>query len=282
MSSTPFVPTVWEAALAYAEFGIPIFPVYQPIGQSACSCRKTNCSKIGKHPRTENGLRNATRDRNQILYWNRRYPDTNLAGLMGNGIFALDIDPAKGRWDSLEALQKQYGELPHTVTSKTGSGGEHRLFRVGEGITVANAVGVLDGLDIRGDNGYIVLPPSLHVSGQHYEWINSPFEQVLSEAPDWLVEIVKKKTKSYESHVASQNNDITKGMRNDTLLSLGRSLRAKGINAKGIHGALLAINEAQCIPPLSSDDINTLAKNVCKKPAGDIVPRHRIELPPIK
>ena len=94
----------------------------------------------------------------------------------------LDIDDDKGGSQSLEAY-----EIPVTPCAKTGSGW-HYYFRH-PGFDVSNFAGKLPGVDLRGDGGYAVAPPSVHPNGKSYEWIVSPEHCALAEMPKWLLDL---------------------------------------------------------------------------------------------
>ncbi len=57
------------AALDYAARGWPVFPLHNPRAGGGCSCRKADCNQIGKHPRTEHGVKDATTDTATIRGW---------------------------------------------------------------------------------------------------------------------------------------------------------------------------------------------------------------------
>ena len=183
-----------NAALHYALAGYPVFPLQNPIfmGDSVrCSCRDwQTCNKVGKHPRTRYGVKDATTDLETIRQWWQKWPNANIGIPTGkkSGIFVLDIDPKSGGHYSLEDLEDAYGELPGTLKQRTGSNGAHRIFRYPE-VRIKNSTSEIGrGLDIRSDGGYIVAAPSLHASGNRYEWhgINTPIE----DAPDWLIALI--------------------------------------------------------------------------------------------
>src|SRR3989344_2108175 len=82
-------------------------------------------------------------------------------------------------------------EASPTITSKTGGGGEHRYYLYPLTGTIHNsAKKINEKMDIRGEGCYVVAPPSLHPSGNHYEWFDfcSPDEIELAEMPKWLHE----------------------------------------------------------------------------------------------
>ena len=106
------------------------------------------------------------------------WPQANIAIVTGaaSGLVVLDADMAKGAARTLAALEERYGALPPTVGQRTGTG-QHAFFQH-PGTTVRNGVENLGaGLDIRGDGGYVVAPPSLHANGNRYTW-----EQALARA----------------------------------------------------------------------------------------------------
>jgi putative DNA primase/helicase len=158
-----------SAALAYISAGIPIFPVHYPTA-GGCSCHKA-CDKVGKHPMTEHGCKDATTDQRTIEEWWTRWPSANIGLPTGtiSGYVVIDVDFRSGGLDSLATLEKRKGSLPATVEALTGNG-LHLYYRC-QGVLVKNGVGLLPGIDVRGEGGYVVAPPSLHANGKRYEWI---------------------------------------------------------------------------------------------------------------
>jgi len=172
-----------KAALDYARRGLPVLPCHS-IRDGKCSCcdrpglpslPTDKCDRPGKHPWTKNGFKNATTDADQIRSWWRTYPDANIGIATGraSGIIVIDCDVKDGRdgRETLYGLTKQYRALPDTPSTVTGSSTEHFLFRHPAGIAkVPSRAGVAPGIDVRGDAGYIIVPPSLHQSGGRYRW----------------------------------------------------------------------------------------------------------------
>ena len=112
-------------------------------------------------------------------------------------MWALDPDNHDGAngLATLAGLERQYGPLPRTPAQRTGSGGEHRLFRM-NGVDVRNSAGKLGpGIDVRGNGGYIVLPPSVHPCGGIYKWLDDahPADVEPADAPEWLYALIQKK-----------------------------------------------------------------------------------------
>ena len=72
----------------------------------------------------------------------------------------------------LTQLESELGDLPATLTARTGSGGKHLFFSVTSGDAIRNRTGMRPGIDVRGNGGYIVASPSKHASGADYCWLN--------------------------------------------------------------------------------------------------------------
>ena len=121
-----------RGALWYAQKqGWPVAPAHNIRADGQCSCGKLGCSSPGKHPRTENGFKDASNDPATIERWWVQWPGANILVPTGEatGLYVLDIDPGHGGAESLENLEAEYGALPVTVEQSTGSGGRHLLFR---------------------------------------------------------------------------------------------------------------------------------------------------------
>jgi len=149
-----------------------------------------------KTPQTSNGFKDATKDLTQILQWWQRWPDANIGIATGaiSGFWVLDIDKDHGGFETLDQLIKDYSGLPRTVESLTGSGGNHMLFAMPDFDIRNNASSKLGtGLDIRGNGGYIVAPPSIHPCGEPYMWepASRPGTLEFAPAPGWLLDKLK-------------------------------------------------------------------------------------------
>jgi len=204
-----------DAALWHAAHGWPVLPLHT-VANGRCSCGNLACSSPGKHPRTEHGLKDATTDRKQVAQWWGRWPDANIgvrtgAAPEGAGIFVLDVDPRHNGDRSLAELVREYGDLPYTVEAVTGSGGSHRVYSYpAGGVVIRNTANVRPGIDVRGDGGYIVVEPSLHVCGSTYAWKpgRSPRNMQPTEAPAWLLGLLQQKpTTVVREDVAKPSDD---------------------------------------------------------------------------
>ena len=183
--------TLTESALLYATHGFRVIPVWYMKEDGTCACGK--CEKgskhAGKHPMLGAWQKKASSDKTAVLDARRGKPQANIGLVMGGTerLIAVDIDGPKGR-ASIEALG--HG-MPETLTSRSGrdDGGAHYIFRLKDGQDIkriGNQAGkVLEGVDVRAENGFIVAAPSVHHTGRRYAWTN---RTEIAELPDWLYE----------------------------------------------------------------------------------------------
>jgi hypothetical protein len=137
-----------------------------------------------KRPITQHGFHDATRDTAEIrLQFSA--PGAAMIGVptgQGAGFFVVDLDVKNGA-QGLEWLAANQHRLPRTRTHKTRSGGQHLLFQWPEGRTIRNSASrVAPGVDVRGNGGYIIAPPS-----PDYEIAD---HSALAEAPPWLLAMI--------------------------------------------------------------------------------------------
>ena len=90
------------------------------------------------------------------------------------GNLGADTDPRNGGDQSRDSLVKKLGQLPYTMTTRTGGGGTHEYFRWPKDFDLPVAMQLGEeypGLDIVGEGHVLVAPPSYHfTSGRRYEW----------------------------------------------------------------------------------------------------------------
>ncbi len=248
------------AALDYAERGWKVLPVHT-FKDGNCSCKR-DCPNPGKHPRISKWPVKATTDPQTIKEWWQRWPDANVGLLTGpeSGFFALDLDTRSNGDKSLTALMREHGELPKTITQVTGGGGLHFLFTYPP-YDIGNTAGkIAEGLDIRGERGFIVAAPSLHKSGRRYKWNTGA--DTIADAPDWLLQ------KLMPVNDTSQER-IPDGTRNETLASIAGRLRQQGKNRKDIETALLEINALYCDPPKEMEIVCGIAASIERYEPGN-------------
>ena len=247
-----------ESALAYAAAGWPVLPLHSVSELLKCTCGNLACSSPGKHPIPKNGVKDATTNAAQVSAWFETYPWANVGIATGTaaGFFVVDVDPRHEGHMRLRELEVLRGDLPATLTARTGGGGEHLFFRVPLGQRLASKLA--PGVDIKSDGGYIVAPPSRHVSGQLYAWPVGELPPI-AEPPEWLLVSLRRKRAAGTS---TKSRKYAEGGRNTALASFAGVLRAQGFAFEGMLPALLAENAAHCNPPLSDEEVAAVAKSV--------------------
>jgi putative DNA primase/helicase len=206
-----------EAALGYARRGLRVIPVQWLYPDGSCACpRGAECPSAAKHPVHDDWPEVATTDPELISRWWRPeasrgvivrewFPFANIGIVTGrqSGIFVLDVDQYAGGMQSLAGYERRNGELPETRIHSTGRGGTHYFF-AHPGFDVRNSAAKVlgKGLDIRGEHGFVVAPPSRSSHGA-YE-LNPAHDIAPVPAPDWLLEILS-------SHDKGQNGSALSG-----------------------------------------------------------------------
>lgn len=253
--------TMKQWALAYANKGIAVFPLMPR----------------DKKPLTQNGCKDASIDPGQINAWWDKHPNANIGiatGFISAGLFVIDLDIDKNKgingYETLRNWENTHKKLPDTWQSITGRGGNHLFYWSLE--LINNRVNILEGIDIRGEGGYVVAPPSTHPNGNKYEWEQSPEEFDILEADDTVLEFLRQGKEEHQSFVSPIV--IIDGERNNTLFKLSSSLQARGLSDSAIMKAVKEENEVKCNPPLSDREVETIVKSALKYDKGDYTQKH--------
>ncbi|GIK83332.1 MAG: prophage P3 protein 7, DNA replication [Alphaproteobacteria bacterium] len=207
----------------------------------------------------------------EVEQWFRRWPDANVGIVTGavSGLLVLDVDARHGGDASLAALEGEFTALEPTLECLTGGGGRHLYFRhFGE--SVPNRVGFRDGLDLRGDGGVVVAPPSIHPNGRPYRWRQGREPQVFGPAPmpQWLRRIVSGEG-SHPGHPLSRwrqlvNEGVAEGARNATIASLAGHLLWHEVDPSVVLELLLNWNRQRCRPPLPDDEVAATVASIAR------------------
>lgn len=207
----------------------------------------------------------------EITAWFEQHPSANIGVVTGavSGLVVLDVDPAHGGGQSLACLELDHGSLPRTVEAVSGGGGRHLYFAHPGGI-VPNRAGVMPGIDLRGDGGCVVAPPSLHPNGHRYRWAldRAPGEVQLAPLPAWLSALLRR-GKAGHAHPASYwlelvRSGVKQGMRNNTIASLAGHLLWHGVDLPVAIELLLAWNRLRCDPPLSDAEVVRVLESIAR------------------
>jgi hypothetical protein len=274
-------PALLDAALWYAGLGLPVLPLHWIDDQGRCSCNGKPGCKPGKHPLIPNGHLGATTDPGQIRRWWSRWPEANIGIPTGerSGLLVLDVDADDHGFTGLIALQEEHGQLPETLTVRTGGGGKHIYLKYPAGCEIRNSVGRLGlGLDVRGEGGYIVAPPSRTDKGS-YEFLD---RLPSAEPPEWFLEAARTPYRAATAEYGAKlgpprgslssatldGGSIPERTRNSTLTSIAGRLHDGSRDLAALTADLLDIRNARCENPDTFTDAEVLkiARSIHPRP----------------
>lgn len=266
-----------DYAFAFVNLGFAVFPVHaaKKSGDGyVCTCRYgAACKAPAKHPVWQyapQGLKNATKDIAILRKMFGGFGFRNVAIATGSisGIAVLDVDAKNGGYESLAALEAKHGALPSTLRFCTGGGGMHYVFRH-PGVEIRNSAGQLgSGLDVRGDGGYIVAPPSHHISGGLYQLAKGCGPSTpIAPPPAWLLRLMQQGGGNSASlgkpHVADLvRGTLPGGQRNNSITRIVGHLLAKRVDPRICLDLMLAFNEARCSPPLDASEVAGIVASI--------------------
>lgn len=201
----------------------------------------------------------------QIRAWWKKWTRANIGIVTGtiSGIIVLDVDGPEGQ----ESIADK--ELPPTTCATTGSGGAHYIFKHPGG-EVRNFARRLPGLDLRGDGGYIVAPPSIHPNGNTYEWGLPPEMEQPRFPPAWLKDLMGVRSSAGDSprvDPAKVLAGIPEGSRDTELFKYAASLRARGMKREEAEILVLQA-AAACSPPFPREEALAKIESAWRYPAG--------------
>lgn len=259
-----------SSALEYFDLGLSVIPVFGILEDGSCSCGNPECRAKGKHPRYKwKAFTKKRASREQIIAWWDRFPESNIGIVTGSisGIAVIDVDGENGL-SSLEEAGLPVSELPVTPSAITGGGGLHFIYRNPiQG--VQTKAGVLPNVDIRGEGGYIIAPPSVHSSGSSYEWVEGrgledvpisdfDFSFLAENAP---MEDRKKSHKRGDKWYEEFLLGVGEGERNDAVSRLAGRYFSLGMTEAEIVLLLEAWN-LRNDPPISSAELKRTVESI--------------------
>ena len=226
-----------EAALKYAQNGFRVLPLRPK----------------GKEPLIKGWVKKASTDKEKIQTWWEDNSDINIGLLTGHnsGFFVVDIDGPKGE-QSLSEFEAEHGKLPKTLEQKTGreGGGRHLFFKTPTVLPwepdkkrVGCRTSVLPGVDVKGEGGYVVAPPSIHPdTGQQYSWVNGP-DVLIVKAPQALLQLIEKKpSKAQDQEKQLDSQPVEPRLPDNDITDRARLYLAKcdpAVQGEAGHGKLL-------------------------------------------
>ncbi len=246
-------------ALDLASMGFRVLPVY-PFHDGRCSCMA--CSSPGKHPRHANWPARATDNSDVIKLWWSQHATDGIGIATGRGVAVIDIDGASGR--------EAFAELcdGSSWLARTGSGGSHHYFSTVE--PISNSVRKLGPeIDVRGDGGFVVAPPSPHKSGNYYEWVSK--QGSLPPLPPSILEgIHREEVREFKPSEFGDDGLavwpwglVSEGDgRNNRMASFVGSLLRQGVSPEDTYGAARQANETYCLPPMPEGELGTILRSI--------------------
>lgn len=256
-------------ALLYRKHGWSVLPVHH-IVRGYCTCGNDDCPTPGKHPAiqwTEYSKRLPTRK--EIRSWfTKEFTGANIGlatGLVSN-LVVVDLDGKKGEKTARRAL----GLPLNTLASRTGGGGLH-LFYQADGQEIQTRVRAFPGIDIRGEKGFVVLPPSLHESGELYRWVNKvrPVKCDLSELNP---PATQSNFGSDEGWYSEFIDGVPEGMRSNVASRLAGRYFALGMSPNEVFCMMENWNRRN-IPPLQMSELQTTLRWAHRKHLENVKPK---------
>jgi len=256
-----------EAALGYARKGWHVFPLHWRTPEGRCSCR-TNCeNNAAKHPLTEHGFKDATTDETAIRGWWTKRPSANI-GIATGAISKLAVVDLDGP-NTQPLLRREGVFLPKTATVQTGRG--YHAFYAHPGCKVASKSAVLsDGsgskVDTRGDGGYVVAPPSVHITGKVYRWVIE--NKDLPVFPDAILRLLERqepggdRLNTDSTWVDEALEGVSEGQRDETAARLaGYWLNVTAGNERAAGQALQLWNRLNT-PPMTGQQVEKVLRSI--------------------
>jgi len=235
-TEVPAVSSFKEIAMQIVKRGIPVIPIPP---------RK-------KGTILPNWPERASTDPAQIEKWNEENPDYNVGAVAKpGGYWMLDCDLP----DVPQRIEEETGQVfPKTYTVKS-SRGVHPYFAQTSASEEMGNVSVVGLFDAQIKNKYVVGAGSTHPSGIRYEVEN---DADIVEAPDWLIEWIKKQHKHPKldkQQDGPTEQKIQEGARNNVLFKQACNLHKSGLSQSNALIALRAINDDRCDPPLEETEL---------------------------
>jgi len=238
-----------NAATGYAQRGWPVFPAKS------------------KRPLLKHGLLEASTDPTVVQRWwgDGLFPEAQIGVRTGaiSGLLVLDVDGDDGA-DSLHDAERSYSALPRTATVRTPGGGAH-YYLAHPGGEIRNSAGRLGtGLDIRGDGGYVIAPPSVDAEGRRYE----PDDRApLAPCPPWLLALIaggsngQRQATNPSVWLSIVRGGLPEGQRNDgTARFVGHLLR-RYVDPELVAELAHLVN-ARNRPPLDGEEVDRIVASV--------------------
>lgn len=238
----------------------------QAVVDCALQCVKDGWSVLPvrpdeKRPYMNNWLKytDERADEKAVKEWYKHLAGAGLGVVTGkvSGIVVLDVES-----DCPRGIEDILTDYPTGKIARTGSGGYHLFFKYPDSEKhIQNRVRMAEGMDLRADGGFIVLPPTKHPSGNYYEWAE---QGSMGDFPDELLKLSRNKTSSStggDKWIADLLHGVGKGSRDDSAARLAGYFFKNGMPVDIVEALLIDWNERND-PPLDLQDIRRIVGSV--------------------
>jgi len=264
---------VLNEALNYLKEGLSVIPVRGPhysVGitddERAKSSKTSLISWLPYQKRLP--------EEDEVRQWFTKWPKANIACITWkiSGIAVVDFD-------STEAVQTALRlRLLNTPTVKTARG-VHAYYKYPSNKIIRNVANEKTKIDIRGEGGIIILPPSLHMSGHRYEWVYKKRlgSMPLMELPDIFLEEGNRRERGSNNYnnLKTLYKGVKQGERNHTLARLCGSWFNDGLTPDECLQMAIVWN-MQNEPPMERAEIETTIKSIMRYRKGTKNPERNV------
>jgi len=180
----------------------------------------------------------------EIRRWFRNWPDANIGIVTGNvsDLLVIDMDKKEATKDVLSVLPDSF----KAPMARTPRGGRHFYFRYDA--RMRTVVGIIPGIDIRAEGGYILAPPSVGSTGARYKWLEKPSDTEIPPMPQKLLDLLVACQSERRAKREPNDGFLTQGRRDDDLFHTALELARAGVGRAEIEARILHL-AATAKPP---------------------------------
>lgn len=209
------------------------------------------------------------------------HPEANVGiatGSPSSGLLVADVDAHAGGVDGRESMrdfETHDGRLRPSVSVRTAHDGVQIYYRCARSLVPRNATNPELGIDLRGEGGIVVAPPSVLSDGGTYRFVEgrSPDDLPIAVADERvmrLVELVSRRGASASRRGGAPAGPfVAPGGRNDALFRYGAHVRARGGTEEDVALAVMGYNDRLCRPPLGEREVLSVISSVCSYERGE-------------
>lgn len=213
-------------ALKYLNLGLSVIPL-KPCGKEPL----ISWAEFQKRRATEKEVRE----------WYAKWPEANIGIVTGSlsGVIVIDLDGPEGISQALKL------GLSSSVVAMTGNGRHLWYSFPKDGKLIQNSASkIAPGIDIRGEGGFIVGPPSVHENGKRYRWLKPFGLNGLSPFPQELIAFAENTNgklisgNKAETWLEEALEDFKNGHVSNTLISILGKFRAHNFSQNTVYELL--------------------------------------------